>query len=359
MTELSVILPTYNEASNIAAVVDALGAALEDIEWEAIFVDDDSPDGTHQVVRELSRSNPRVRCLHRIGRRGLSSACIEGIQASSAAFIAVLDADLQHDERILPRMLKTARDDGIDLVVGSRYVDGGGTTNWSENRKFMSQAAIRVARGFSGLDIKDLTSGFFLANRQAIQPALRKTSGVGFKILLDILLSADKPLTVKEMPYHFRSRQHGESKLDYQTAWLFLMMLLDKAVGGAIPVRFLSFVFVGGLGVFVHFAVLSVSYQLLSLSFFWSQMTATLTAMTSNFALNNVLTYTDKRLRGGAWFRGWVTFVLACSIGAMANVGVANYFYMEDVYWVGAALAGILVGVVWNYAITSVYTWKV
>ena len=279
--------------------------------------------------------------------------------ASSANYIAVLDADLQHDEGILPQMLKTAMDDGIDLVVGSRYVDGGDTTDWSEKRKFMSQAAIRLARGFSGLDIKDLTSGFFLANREAIQPALRKTSGVGFKILLDILLSADKPLTVKEVPYLFRSRQSGESKLDYQTAWLFMMMLLDIKVGSVVPLRFLSFAFVGGAGVLVHLAVLSVFHQLLSLSFFWGQITATFVAMTSNFTLNNVLTYSDKRLRGSAWFRGWVTFVLACSIGAMANVGVANYFYMEDVYWVGAAVAGIAIGVVWNYAITSVYTWKV
>lgn len=358
MIELSVIVPTFNETDNVGELVERLETVLQGIGWEVIFVDDDSPDGTSDKVRSMAASDHRVRCIQRVGRRGLSSACIEGMLSSSATFVAVMDGDLQHDETVLPRMLSEARDNGTDLVVGSRYVEGGGTSDWSEQRKSISLLAIRMAKAVTRVDIEDITSGYFLANRQAILPAIRNTSGIGFKILLDIALSSKKPLSIKEIPYHFRSRKSGESKLDYQAAWQYLLLLADKKVGRFVPVRFLSFAFVGGLGVFVHMATLTAFYKAAGVAFVIAQSIATLVAMTSNFFLNNVLTYSDKRLKGLALLKGWLSFVLACSIGAVANVGVANYFFLKDVYWAGSAIAGILIGVVWNYAVTAAYTWK-
>lgn len=358
MTELSVVVPTFNEASNVRALVGALDVALQGVKWEVIFVDDDSPDGTSDTARAVGRLDSRVRCIQRIGRRGLSSACIEGMLSSSATYIAVLDGDLQHDESILPEMLRIAEADELDLVVGSRYVDGGGATDWSRNRKWLSLLAVRVARAVTGIDIKDITSGFFLARRTAILPAIRSASGLGFKILLDIMLSSHRPLAVREVPYHFRNRHSGESKMDYQVVWQFLLQLADRKLGQCIPARFLSFAFVGGLGVGVHIVVLASLYKSMAISFVLSQSMATLVAMTFNFALNNVFTYSDKRLYGTALLWGWLSFVMICSVGAVANVGVANYFYRQDLYWIGSGVAGILVGVVWNYTVSSVYTWK-
>jgi dolichol-phosphate mannosyltransferase len=352
-----VVVPTFNEKGNLRELVDRLDRTLAGIGWEVIFVDDDSPDGTAEFARELGRSDPRIRCLKRIGRRGLSSACVEGMLSTSAPYIAVMDADLQHDETLLPRMLDVLRGEPIDIVVGSRYVEGGGTGSWEESRLRKSRLATRFAQAAIKAPLQDPMSGFFALRAELLDSVVRRLSSIGFKILLDILASSPTPLRVREIPYEFRERTSGESKLDSRVAWDFLMLILDKTVGTLIPVRFLMFMFVGGLGVFVHFAVLTTLFTALETSFLIGQSAATLVAMTFNFALNNVLTYRDMRLRGWRWLWGWMTFVLACSIGGLANVGIANYLFQQQTFWVLSAAAGILVGVVWNYAVTSLYTW--
>ncbi len=356
-TVLAVVVPTFNEKGNLRELVDRLDRTLAGIGWEVIFVDDDSPDGTAEFARELGRSDPRIRCLKRIGRRGLSSACVEGMLSTSAPYIAVMDADLQHDETLLPRMLDVLRGEPIDIVVGSRYVEGGGTGSWEESRLRKSRLATRFAQAAIKAPLQDPMSGFFALRAELLDSVVRRLSSIGFKILLDILASSPTPLRVREIPYEFRERTSGESKLDSRVAWDFLMLILDKTVGTLIPVRFLMFMFVGGLGVFVHFAVLTTLFTALETSFLIGQSAATLVAMTFNFALNNVLTYRDMRLRGWRWLWGWMTFVLACSIGGLANVGIANYLFQQQTFWVLSAAAGILVGVVWNYAVTSLYTW--
>ena len=358
MIELSVVVPTYNEKANIGPLVERLQIALAGIEWEVIFVDDDSPDGTADTVRQVSNTNPRVRCIQRIGRRGLSSACVEGMLSSAAPYCAVMDADLQHDEAILPQMLHLVSSQQCDIAVGSRYVEGGGTGDWDSARAGISSFATRIAQQLTGTQIADVMSGFFLLRRESVEPALRQVSGLGFKILLDIVLRADRNLTVKEVPYTFKSRVAGDSKFDIQAAWQFCMMFADHYIGNFIPVRFLSFILIGGSGVLVHLLVLTLSFQSLGASFLFSQGLATLVAMTSNFALNNALTYSDKRLRGMAALKGWFTFCVACGLGAVANVGVANYLFVQEFAWLGSATVGILLGAVWNYAITSAYTWK-
>lgn len=357
--ELAIVVPTYKEADTVAELARRVSVALDGIAWEIIFVDDDSPDGTAERVRELARGDARIRLIQRIGRRGLSSACIEGMLATSAPFLAVMDGDLQHDESLLPAMLQALRDEALDIVVGSRYVAGGGVGDWSERRQSMSRFATRIGQRLIHAELQDPMSGFFMVRAEVVQSCVRRLSGVGFKILLDIFSSAEHPLRFRELPFVFRQRHAGDSKLEQAVLWEYLLMLAQKVIGPVVPVRFIAFSLIGGLGVFVHMAVLWPILTLLGGGFLLGQAIATLVAMTSNFFLNNLLTYRDMRLRGRQLLWGWFTFVLACGVGALANVGIANYLFEQgDSGWFLSALAGILVGAVWNYAVTAVYTWK-
>jgi dolichol-phosphate mannosyltransferase len=358
VAELAVIVPTFNESDNVPELVDRLENSLQGEAWEVIFVDDDSTDGTAGRVREIARRNPRVRCLQRIGRRGLSSACVEGMLATSAPYLAVMDGDCQHDEVVLPSMLQLLKRGEADIVVGSRYTDGGGIGTWDESRAKMSRFATRLSRAVIKHDLSDPMSGFFAMRREVLELSVRKLSSVGFKILLDVIASSPAPLRVQEVPYEFRTRHAGESKLDSQAMWGYLMLLADKLMGGAIPVRFVAFALVGAVGVFVHFAVLTALFRGMALPFSASQSGAAVAAMVSNFILNNSLTYRDMRLRGWRWVKGLASFMLTCSLGAFANIGVASYLFKQHTLWEVSALAGIVVGAVWNYAMTATFTWS-
>ena len=357
--ELSVIVPTYKERDNVAELVQRLNETLAKLSWEVIFVDDDSPDGTSTFVRQLAQRDYRVRCVQRIGRRGLSSACIEGMLASSAPYLAVMDGDLQHDETLLPMMLDTLKSGDEDVVVGSRYASGGSVGAWDESRIFMSHFATWFGRLIVGADLKDPMSGFFMIRRDAFASAVRNLSVIGFKILLDLFASSPCALRFKELPYQFRTRRAGESKLDSRAKWDYAMLLLDKLFGRFVPVRFIAFALVGGVGLVVHLIAVGLLFKGLGINFLPSQILATLVAMTTNFALNNIFTYRDVRLTGWRWLRGWAAFVAACSLGTLSNVGVAAYLFENNAGWRLAAVAGITIGAVWNYATTRVYTWGV
>jgi dolichol-phosphate mannosyltransferase len=356
--ELSVVVPTFNERDNVIELVQRLTRALGDSAWEVVFVDDDSPDGTADLVREVAGQNSRVRCLQRIERRGLSSACVEGMLSSSAPYLAVIDGDLQHDEQLLPRMLEILKNGEIDIVIGSRYAPGGDVSEWDAKRARMSRIAVRLSRVLVPQELTDPMSGFFMMRRSVLRSSVRRLSGIGFKILADLFASSTDTLRFQELPYRFKVRQAGESKLDSVTAWDYLMLLLDKLTGHIIPVRFVAFCIVGALGVAVHFAALALSTKLLNGSFIQGQAAATICAMTFNFTVNNVLTYRDRQLHGWHWLRGWLSFVLACSVGGFANLGVAKVVYDWNYGWATAAITGILVGAVWNYAITTLLTWR-
>lgn len=355
--ELSIVVPTFNERENVRPFVKEISEALREVNWEVIFVDDDSPDQTAREVRELAGEAGRIRCVHRIGRRGLSSACIEGMLASTAPYLAVMDGDLQHDPYILPAMLELLKNSEAEIVVGRRYAEGGGLGNWSQARVTISRVASRLGRVVVPEALKDPMSGFFMLRRTLLDDVVRDLSGLGFKILLDIFASARRHIAFREVPFVFRTRQRGESKLDSQVAWEYLMLLADKLVGRYIPVRFLAFSLIGALGVGVHLLVLIGVYRVGSADFVSGQSAATLVSMIFNYSLNNVLTYRDKRRRGLKWLMGLASFMVACSVGALANVGVAAYLFNRQSGWLLAAISGIMIGAVWNYAVTSVYTW--
>lgn len=356
--ELTIVSPTFNEVDNVERLVAAIEKALPDVRWEIVFVDDNSPDGTSNKVRQLAQRDWRVRIVHRYGRRGLSSACVEGIMASSAPYIAVMDSDLQHDESMLARMFARLKSDGVDMVIGSRYTEGGSVGEWSKARHAASRLATVLAHRLTRTDMSDPMSGFFMIRREAFLKALPRLSSIGFKILLDIAASSPVPLKIEEVPYEFRTRQFGESKLDSLVLWEYFQLLLDKAFGRYIPVRFISFALVGGFGLCVHFAILTTCYKLLGATFVQSQTAATIVAISNNFFLNNALTYRDQRLKGRSLFLGWLSFNLVCATGAAANIGVADWLFERNAYWVLSAIAGVLVSVVWNYAMSSLFTWR-
>jgi len=355
--QLSVIVPTFNERGNVAALVDRLEQALNGIRWEVVFVDDDSPDGTADAVREMAQVRPHVRCLHRIGRRGLSRAVVEGILATSSPYVAVIDADLQHDEALLPDMLERIRREPLDLIVGSRYCEGGSIGNWDTTRAKMSGFATSLARLIVKADLTDPMSGFFMIRRDAFLAAAKRLSGEGYKILLDVFASSPRPPRFVEMPYEFRTRLTGESKLDSAVMWEYLLLIIDKKVGHLVSPRFVLFSLVGFSGLLVHFLTLWVMFNRAGAGFATAQAVATMLAMTSNYAINNVLTYRDSRRRGWRFVTGLLSFYLVCGIGAIANVGVANAVFVRDYTWWMAGGAGVLVGTVWNYVASSAFTW--
>ena len=356
--ELSIIVPTFNERENIGELIGRLALCLGNRSWEVVFVDDDSPDGTADIVREYAAADSRVRCLQRVGRRGLSSASIEGMLSTSGPYVAVIDADLQHDERLLPQMLDLLKQEAdTDIVVGSRYAPGGDVSDWDVRRARMSRLAVRLSRVLVPAELTDPMSGFFMMRRSVLQGSVHRLSAIGFKILTDLFASFPRPLRYKELAYRFRVRRAGESKVDSVMAWDYVMLLLDKLVGRWIPARFLAFSIVGAAGVAVHFAIFTFIFQGMHRRFVVGQALATLGAMTFNYTVNNALTYRDMRLRGLLWLRGWVSFVLACSIGGAANLGLASMVYGLGRGWFPAAAAGILIGAVWNYAVTMMLTW--
>jgi dolichol-phosphate mannosyltransferase len=355
---ISIVVPTFNEAHNVPKLVGLLDKALGKIAWEAIIVDDDSPDGTWRVAKQLAAGDPRVRCIRRVGRRGLAGACIEGVLSSAAPYVAVMDADLQHDESILPDMLAMLEKDEADIVVGSRYVDGQAeTTGLSARRAFASRFAARLADFVIGNHVSDPMTGFFAMKREVFEASAERLLPSGFKILLDLLASVERPIRIAEVGYRFRSRQQGQSKFDMRAMMDFLALLLHRWTGGLVPVRFLFFAAVGTVGVGVHLATLRIGIDALQLSCEWSQALATLCAMTSNFAINNLFTYRDMMLRGGAALTGLLRFYAVCSIGVIANVGVASYLFESDRTWWVASLAGIVVGTAFNYTMSSIFIW--
>ena len=358
LLQLSVVVPTFNERDNVTTLYRRLETALAGVAWEVIFVDDNSPDGTWEVVRNLARQDSRVRCIRRIGRRGLSGACIEGILASSAPYAAVIDADLQHDETRLPVMLAPLQSGEADLAVGSRYVEGGSADSFNRQRAGASALATGVAKRVLRVKVADPMSGFFMIRRDRFEQLAPQLSTQGFKILLDVVATARGDLRVKEIPYTFGSRLHGESKLDSMVALDFMGLVLAKLTNDVVSLRFLLFAMVGSIGLFVHLATLYVALEIFDVPFAEAQASGALLAMTSNFILNNFLTYRDQRLRGFAILWGLLLFYLVCSVGLFANVGVAFSVYDQEPIWWLAGAAGALMGVVWNYAMSGLFVWR-
>lgn len=358
MPSLSIIVPTLNESGNVKPLVQAIKRALGKTGWEVIFVDDDSSDGTAAVAKEIARYDMRMRCIRRIGRQGLASAVIEGMLASSADYVAVIDGDLQHDERLLEDMLNLLKEDQTDLVVASRFApEGDASCLDGVHRHLLSRIGNLLAQKILRVTLSDPMSGFFMVRRKIFDRYASKLSGRGFKVLLDLIASVSEPLRITELPMHFRSRNSGISKLGLSVALEFAAMLLEKTIGRIVPLRFFTFSIVGGTGVLVHLAVLRLALAA-AWPFALAQGLAGIVAMTSNFWLNNFTTYRDKKLSGGRFFVGLLSFYAVCSVGFITNVGVAQTLFSQNHSWWLSGILGAAVGAVWNYSVSSALTWR-
>jgi dolichol-phosphate mannosyltransferase len=356
--ELAVVVPTFNERSNIPVLLDRLAAVLSGIAYEVIIVDDDSPDETWATVRGIATHQRRVRVIRRVGRRGLASACLEGMMATAAPYIAVMDGDLQHDETILPRMLTAAMTDHLDVVVATRNAAGASMGEFARDRVRLSNLGLKLSHLILHAEVSDPMSGFFLVDRGFIDEVIYDTSGIGFKILLDLLASAKRPVKIAEVPYTFRTREHGESKLDLAVSLEYLYLLLDKLIGQIVPLRFALFALIGAAGVLLHLGTLGILYVQGGATFRLAQIVATGVTMTFNFLLNNLITYRDAQLRGAKLLFGLFTFYFACSLGAAINLSVSEQLLRGGLPWLIAGFAGLVLSSVWNYGVTSVITWR-
>ena len=356
--QLTVVVPTFNEAENVPVLYRMLIDALEGINWEVIFVDDDSPDRTSDVARSLALSDSRVRVIQRLGRRGLSSACIEGMLASASPYIAVMDGDFQHDETILPDMLKALKSNDTDLVVASRTVGEGSFGSLRESRIKISKLATWMTKSITNVPLSDPMSGFFMLRRTFLENVVRRLYGQGFKILLDICANASGELRVVEIPYSMRHRQKGESKLTLTVVLEFLVFLVTKLVGRLMPVEMIKFFMVGLTGVVVHMTVLGLMHRLLEFEFLTAQVAATCVAIASNFVLNNRYTFRAQRLYGRAFWSGLVSFYVVCGFGAVIALAVGEYLYRIPITWWLAGFATTILAAFWNYGVSSVVTWR-
>jgi dolichol-phosphate mannosyltransferase len=356
--EFAVIIPVLNERENITPLLDDISIALAGIEWEAVFVDDGSTDGTIALIERLALMDQRIRLVRRIGRRGLSSAVVEGFLATVAPVVSVIDGDRQHDETQLPALYKSIAKDGCQMAVGTRYAGGGSVGQWDQSRVRISKFATRLAGLIMKSPLSDPMSGFFAIRRETFIGLVPELSKTGYKILLDIVASSKQPLRIAEIPYQFRTRTAGESKLDNMVAIEYGELLLDKILGKYIPVKLLMFGAIGGVGAIIHLFLLSQLLGTAGLNFSASQMMATFGAMIFNFSLNNELTHRDRKLTGRKWFVGLISFCMACGLGAVANVGLGSLLYDQSWSWWAAGLAGAAIGSVWNYVATSWLTWR-
>ena len=358
---LTIVVPTYNEKLNVRPLVSLLDKALVDINWEVVFVDDDSPDGTADEVRELAKTRLDVRVIHRIGRRGLSGACIEGILSSAAPYVAVMDGDLQHDETVLISMIASFNaDPELNLVIGSRNVEGGSSGNGlSGIRSFGSDMATVMARKLLKIRVQDPMSGFFMIKLESFGDVVGELQRQGFKILTDLLSASRGSWKIKEIPFVFKERQYGQSKMDSAVTLEYFGLILARLTGGAISIRFVLFLFVGLTGILVQLLMVGIFLNVMFLSFFYSQILAVILAMTSNFFLNNILTYRDQSLSGKYILFGLLSFYFVCSLGAVANVAVANLVYNFVPLWILASFFGSVISSLWNFMSSKWLTWRV
>ena len=354
---ISIIIPTYNERDNIIPLVERIDHALSNYDYEIVFVDDNSGDGTAETAMALSSKYP-VKVVVRRNKRGLASAVVDGIQHATGQFLGVMDADLQHPPEVIPDLLRKISS-GVDIAIASRYVKGGGCQGWGVTRKILSKGAIVLAHLLlpSTRPVKDPMSGFFMFNRQVVANA--HLSPTGFKILLEILLEG-KFQTIAEVPYTFRIRSGGESKLNarQQVDYLKHVYSLMKRKGELW--RFLKFCVVGLSGVLVNMGLLWLLTELAGLFYLLSAAISIETSIISNFIFNNYFTFRDRRSPGvKSFLNRLVKFNLVSLAGLGINMGVL--WLLTEVfglYYLLSNLCGIVVATLWNYLVNTWWTWK-
>lgn len=357
---VSIILPTYNESKNVPIIVDRIAQVLNPLcTFEVLVVDDNSPDGTWALAEELSQQRPWLRSIRRMQNKGLSPAVVDGFSLAKGQRLIVMDADLQHDEQALSKFIE-AFQQGSQLVVGSRKVDGGGVEDWSVLRQFVSWFATRLAHFVLPLQVTDPMSGFFGITRKLHETLTPQVNPKGFKILLEYL-ARTQAADVREVGYTFRGRQHGESKLSNDVIYDYLEALwgLSK-LSNILSWRFLNYFLVGCVGMVVNLSILRILTHYGNAQESFALMVAVEASIISNFFLNNSITFRKHRFKGMfKTLRGLLMFNAICATGAFINHSLAlnmRNAEMANIYF--ATAAGYLVATVWNYVVNTHVCWK-
>jgi len=354
--ELSLIVPTYCERQNIATLIERVHQSLSSYSYELIVVDDNSPDGTSELAQSLSKDY-RVRVITRIDERGLASAVVEGFKQAKGNILGVIDADLQHPPEIVLELLKKVRS-GADVVIASRYVEGGGSEGWSMNRKIISRASKVLAALLlpSIRGIKDPLSGFFLLRREVIDGV--ELSPTGYKILLEVLVKG-KAREIAEVSYIFSERERGKSNLSGGEGINYLKHLYSLArLGG--PIRFIKFGLVGASGTLVYLGLLTLFTEVLGLFYIISAAISYETSIITNFTLNDIWTFRDSRSPGMRkyLYRG-LKFNLVSLVGLGIHMAIL-WFFTEVVglFYLLSAIFAIAGAMLWNFFINTLWTWR-
>ena len=359
---LSIVLPTWNERGNIEPLLAQLLPLQQQFDLEILVVDDDSADGTAELVRQLAQRQPCLRLIRRVGRSGLASAIKEGLLDATGDLALVMDSDGQHEPAAVLRAVQTLQQGDLDLVVGSRFhreAEIRGLSSRRERGSSWANAAARFSLHRRYAPLSDFMSGFFAVRLEAVLPLLRSVDVNGFKFLYELLAVSRGCLRVAEVPLTFQPRLSGSSKLDLAVFWDFLISLLHSLSFRLLPRRAISFALVGSSGVLVQLLVTHLLMAGDHLRFEQALPLAVVAAATSNYLINNALTFRFQRLRGLALLQGLLKFLLVASLPVLANVGLASAYYSfvaRDALW--AQLAGIVVVFVWNYAASSRLVWN-
>jgi dolichol-phosphate mannosyltransferase len=359
--KLSIVLPTYNERDNVEPIAEQL-LGLDDLyNLEIIFVDDDSRDGTADVVRSLAHVHHEVRLIRRVGRAGLSSAIKEGILDATGDLVVVMDCDGQHEPATVLAALRQLQETHVDLIIGSRFHPQANIRGLSPKRERNSTWANAVAR-FSLPRYRQLTdymSGFFVCRLQAVLPYVRRIDVNGFKFLYELLAISGGRLRVGEVPLQFQPRISGESKLNVAVVWDLGISILHTLLLRSVPRRAISFALVGATGIATHLVIYFLSRHFLGATFELAQTFAVIVAASTNFLINNVLTFRTQQLKGLKLLLGLMRFLLVTSMGMVANVGVSSALYHQTSDQpLLAMFAGIAVDFVWKYAASSKFVWN-
>ena len=360
---LSIVLPTFNEGGSIRQVIESLLRLKTEHPLEILVVDDDSRDGTPDLVRALARQDPRIRIIQRVGRSGLASAIKEGLIAALYPIAVVMDSDGQHEPTSVGEAVQLLDQRGsLDLVAGSRFLDNSEIRGLSDRRTDGSTLANRLARWSlprSYQHLSDCMSGFIVLRLNRCLPMVRQVDVNGFKFFYELLAISRGRLQVGEIPLSFQPRLHGSSKLDLAILWDFVVSLIHTATLRLLPRRAISFGLVGASGVVVQLLSTALLMGLFNLAFQQALPVAVITAASSNYLVNNALTFRDRRQSGRQLIKGLLKFLLVASLPALANVGLATSFYtLIQAHALWAQLAGIVVVYVWNYAASSRFVWN-
>lgn len=355
---ISIIIPTYNESNNIISLINEIRLILNNIDFDIIVVDDNSPDNTHKIVKDYIIKNnfSNITCINRSWKRGLSSAVIEGISVSSKEYICVMDGDGQHDPKNILDMLDVFNEASMDLVIGSRFLNYRSSTSLSKKRNLISEIGIKLCHLFINKKISDPLSGFFALKRKDIESFKEALYKDGFKLLFDYLMLA-KPKKIHEIQINFRERMHGISKLNLSTVLSLFGQIVENKTRGIVPGTFLIFSIVGSSGIIIHLSLLNVFF-LISNNFIYSNIIGIIGAMTSNYLLNNYFTFYNIHKSFLSRLTGLIKYYIANSLSVFANIGIASQLYFNDFTIYFSVLSGIFAGLVLNYFVSRNIVFK-